>query len=76
MKVTVNEIRRQYPKTKPGCAVSGWIPMQVFDAVEKDLRPEMRAKGYRIIYRGPRVNPKQCMTRRRDATYAVIYFRT
>jgi len=76
MKVTVNEIRRQYPKTKPGCALTGWIPMQVFNAIEADLRPEMRAKGYRIVYRGPRVNPKQGMTRRADATHAVIYFRT
>ena len=73
MKVSVFEICRQYPKAKRGCAVSGWIPMTVFNAVEKDLRPEMQAKGYRVIYRGPRVNPKQSMTRRADATHAVIY---
>lgn len=73
MKVSINELRRQFPKTRSSCAITGWIPMAVFNAVEKDLRPEMRAKEYRVIYRGPRVNPKQSMTRRADATHAVIY---
>lgn len=77
MKVSVNEIRRQYPKTnrKAYAALSGYIPMAVFNAVEKDLRPEMRAKGYRVIYRGPRTGPNSSMTRRADATHAVIYHR-
>ena len=73
MKVSVNDIRRQYPKRPGTCAISGWIPMDVFNAIEKDLRPEMRAKDYRIIYRGPRSSFTSSMTRRSNATHAVIY---
>lgn len=79
MKVSVNEIRRQYPKRPGTCAISGYIPMDVFNAVEKDLRPEMQAKGYRIHYRGPRKSNggmflnQASRTRRCDATHAVIY---
>ena len=75
MKVTVQEMRRMYQPTT-GSAVTGWIPMHVFNAAEKELRKEMRPAGLRVIYRGPRINPKQSMTRRADATHAVIYHRS
>lgn len=75
MKVSVEEMRRLY-KPRTGCAITGWIPMSVFEAIEERLRPEMRKKMLRVHYRGPRVNPKQSATRRADATHAVIYFKS
>jgi len=75
MKVTVEEVRRMFPKHRRNGAMSGYIPMDVFNAIEKELRKDIREQGWniRVIYRGPRVNPKQSMTRRRDATHAVLY---
>lgn len=79
MKVSVSAITCMYPKRPGTCAISGYIPMDVFNTVEKDLRPEMQAKGYRIYYRGPRKSNGGMFlnlashTRRCDATHAVIY---
>ena len=72
LKATVQEMRRMY-RPQTGTALTGWIPMHVFEILEKELREDMRGKGLRVIYRGPRVNPRQSMTRRRDAKFAVIY---
>ena len=54
------------------------IPIHMFDVAESALRPEMRAKGYRAMYRGPRVSNDNSygvptMTRRCDATHVLLY---
>ena len=72
LKATVAEMRRMY-RPRTGTAVTGWIPMHVFDVVEKDLRPEMRSNSMRVIYRGPRRYEDATHTRRADAKFAVIY---
>lgn len=73
MKATVQNLRDLYaPRTRT--AITGWIPLDVFNAAEKELRPEMRAKGLRVHYRGPRRRSDSSRTYRADATHAVIYF--
>ena len=78
MKVSVSEMRRVYPK-RTGTAITGWIPINVFNALEPILRPEMRKKMLRVHYRGPRKSNNSLgvptNTRRQDATHAVIYFK-
>jgi len=54
------------------------IPIHQFEVAESALRKEMRAKGYRAIYRGPRVSNGNSygvptMTRRCDATHVLLY---
>lgn len=74
MLVTLDTIRKMYPRRKGTAGVTGYIPMDVFNAVEKELRKDMRVFKLRAIYRGPRTNPSSSMTRRADATHAVLYF--
>ena len=54
------------------------IPIAVFESLEQDLRPIMRRRGLRAIYRGPRKHNhtiyRPSMTRRCDATHVLIYF--
>jgi hypothetical protein len=48
----------------------------MFELAEAALRVEMRARGYRAIYRGPRVSNDSrypSMTRRCDATHVLLY---
>ena len=53
------------------------VPMDLFEAMESELRTEMRARGYRAMYRGPRVSNNTrdipTMTRRCDATHVLLY---
>ena len=53
------------------------IPMDLFEAMESALRTEMRAHGYKAMYRGPRVSNDTgripTMTRRCDATHVLLY---
>ncbi|MCA1800770.1 MAG: hypothetical protein LC650_05705 [Actinobacteria bacterium] len=74
MKITVDTLRSVY-KPRTGTAVTGWIPMHVFDTLEDNIREDMKGKCLRVIYRGPRPDLLQSMTRRADATHAVIYHR-
>lgn len=67
-----------YPRTENTrhSAFCERIPIHMFDVAEAALRVEMRANGYRAIYRGPRVsNDTQypSMTRRCDATHVLLY---
>ena len=66
-------MRETYPRTKntKHSAFCERIPIKMFEVVEPVLRKEMRAKGYRAIYRGPRVSAT--MTRRCDATHVLLY---
>ena len=70
----LNTIIKTYTQGKTKLSVSGRIPIKEFTAMEKDLRPQMRALGLRVYYRGPR--PQSCFatcTRRANATHAMIY---
>jgi len=53
------------------------IPIQIFELVEEKLRAEMRARGYMVRYRGPRVSNNSrgnpTTTRRCDATHVLLY---
>ena len=73
-----------YPRTKntKHSAFCERIPIAMFEVAESALRAEMRAKGYRAIYRGPRPQRKHLrgwwiaspsMTRRCDATHVLLY---
>jgi hypothetical protein len=68
-----------FPKQRANCARSGYIPIDLFNEIEQNLRPAMRAQGFRVQYRGPRVSNcvqpgnRATVTRRCDATHAVLY---
>ena len=72
-------MKETYPRTEntKHSAFCERIPIHMFDIAEEALRPEMRAKGYRAIYRGPRVSNRTrdipSMTRRCDATHVLLY---
>jgi hypothetical protein len=72
-------MRETYPRTKntKHSAFCERIPIHMFEVVEAALRVEMRAKGYRAMYRGPRVSnntySEPSMTRRCDATHVLLY---
>lgn len=72
-------MKETYPRTKATkhSAFCERIPIRMFEVVEQALRKEMREKGYRAIYRGPRVSNRTwdipSMTRRCDATHVLLY---
>ena len=73
-------MRETYPRTRATkhSAFCERIPIAMFDLAEAALRPEMRKRGYRAIYRGPRVSNDNSygvptMTRRCDATHVLLY---
>jgi hypothetical protein len=72
-------MRETYPRT-PATKHSAFcerIPIKMFELAEPALRVEMRARGYKAIYRGPRVSNNTrdipSMTRRCDATHVLLY---
>ena len=72
-------MREAYPRTEntKHSAFCERIPMHMFEVVEAELRKEMRERGYRAIYRGPRVSNNTrdipTMTCRCDATHVLLY---
>ena len=71
-------MRETYPRTEntKHNAFCERIPIKMFELAEAALRVEMRAKGYRAMYRGPRVSNLgwyPTMTRRCDATHVLLY---
>lgn len=71
-------MKETYPRTDATkhTAFCERIPIAMFELVETELRKEMRAKGYRAMYRGPRVSNDTrtpTMTRRCDATHVLLY---
>jgi len=71
-------MRETYPRTTATkhSAFCERIPIAVFNLAEAALRVEMRAKGYRAMYRGSRVSNNTfgppTMTRRCDATHVLL----
>jgi len=79
--VSVATMSNLYPPRTGTAAVTGWIPINEFDTVEKGLRKDMRGLDMRVYYRGARPRTasegrmeKPYHTRRRSATHAVVYF--
>lgn len=75
-------MRETYPRT-PATKHSAFcerIPIHMFEVSESALRKEMRAKGYKAIYRGPRISNRTrdipSMTCRCDATHVLLYRKT
>ena len=71
-------MRETYPRTANTrhSAFCERIPIAMFEIAEAALRVEMRARGYRAMYRGPRVSNDTrtpSMTRRCDATHVLLY---
>ena len=72
-------MRETYPRTEntKHSAFCERIPIKMFEIVEAALRVEMRKRGYRAMYRGPRVSNNSIgpgsMTRRCDATHVLLY---
>jgi hypothetical protein len=71
-------MKETYPRTKQTrhSAFCERIPMAMFELVEDALRVEMRARGLRAMYRGPRVSNltrTPTMTMRCDATHVLLY---
>ena len=73
MNTTVAAITNTYPPRNNTLAVSGWVPIALFDTVEKELRKDMRTLDMRVFYRGPR-NANTQHTKRKHATHAVVYY--
>jgi hypothetical protein len=87
MQITYETMKQMFPKVRypnspeGNCAQFGPIPMSFFDQHEQEIR---KLVCNRIIYRGPR-RPKRVqflfgtiteyasMTRRSDATHALVY---
>jgi|SaaInl59LU_5_DNA_1037362.scaffolds.fasta_scaffold34763_2 hypothetical protein len=70
----LDTVIKAYTEGKTKLSITGRIPIKEFDSMEADLRPQMRARGLRVWYRGPR--PQlwcATTTRRANATHAVIY---
>jgi hypothetical protein len=73
-------MRETYPRTAntKHSAFCERIPIRMFELAEAALRVEMRSRGYRAIYRGPRVSNDTrtpTMTRRCDATHVLLYLK-
>ena len=82
----LDTVIKAYTEGKTERSITGRIPIKEFDGMESDLRPQMRARGLRVWYRGPRLgssalgkfdirNPQGGVTatHRKHATHAVIY---
>jgi len=81
MQITRETMKQMFPKTRRNSAQFGLIPIAFFNEHEAAIRKLMNT---RIIYRGPRrvtrvrfafgiVNESATMTRRSDATHALVY---
>jgi hypothetical protein len=68
-----------FPRVSPrATARTGVIPMDYFVTHEAEIRAaaaEEFGRPYRVIFRGPRPYRDATMTRRADATGAVLYLR-
>ena len=77
--IMLNEIQTYYPRVKKtNQAVTGYVPIDVFNAREDEFRNMMKREKVRLFYRGPRVSNYHGVcppsrTRRQDATHVVFY---
>lgn len=82
--MTIDDLKTMFPRSGKNHAVTGRIPISVFNEYEKDIRKIMRIYNLRAIYRGPRVsnaktpwlksnNGKAATTMRCDAVAVLLY---
>lgn len=86
--LTLALLNAKFPKTspRPNKAVSGYIPMSVFEDYEDEFRLLMKQENLQLFFRGPRVSNlvhkrsgnlhwtnQPTRTMRRDAEYVVFY---
>ena len=72
----MNSLLTMFPKVRNNQAVTGNIPIQYFEACEKEIRREMKYQGLRAFYRGPRVSnngSQKTHTVRFDAESVLLY---
>lgn len=82
----LDTVIKAYTEGKTERSITGRIPIKEFKGMEADLRPQMRARGLRVWYRGPRMGSPALgkfdirspqggvtATHRKHATHAVIY---
>lgn len=79
MQNEIQTLQKLFPRAsgQQNSAVTGVIPIELFDSMEDSLRPLMRKAGLRAMYRGPR-RSNDCfgvpsMTVRKDATGVLLY---
>jgi|GEM_PF-5520167 len=78
MSLTMNDLRRKFPREGNNIAETGNIPMDYFDRNESAIRAAMKSElGFsRVQYRGARINNegfKRTNTMRRDALSVKLY---
>lgn len=72
--IQLDTVIKAYTEGKTERSITGYIPIKEFDGMEADLRPQMRARGLRVWYRGSRPQGfAPSATQRQHATHAVIY---
>jgi len=81
MNTLFDQLLAQNPRTErtKHTALCERVPIELFDSIEHEIRPVMRARGIRAMYRGPRKHNhtwynKPSMTRRCDATHVLFYY--
>ena len=53
--LTLKQIQAMYPKTRINRALTGYIPMPIYVALEPFIRPLLKEKRLQVFYRGPRI---------------------
>ena len=76
--MTLNDLCAKFPCSNNNCASVGLIPIDYFNANEKEIRAVMKQNSLRSIYRGPRVYRGRMkgyatFTRREDAVGVSLY---
>jgi hypothetical protein len=79
--ITLPTLKTLFPVSNKNNSSTGRIPMEYFEANEKEIRAIMREHKLKSIYRGPRITNRRSnygqptMTRRCDATAVLLYRR-
>ncbi len=76
--MTIEALKVKYPPKEDSKCVTGYIPMEVFDKYEKEIRADIRKNHCHAFYRGRKkidgkFVPTEGTTRRERATHVVIY---
>lgn len=71
----LDDLQRQFPKTKPGAALTGLIPMTFVNAHLSEIKELVSKENLRRFYRGPRTYNGATMTRRANAHSMVLGLR-
>jgi hypothetical protein len=53
--LTLKQVQAMYPKTRINRALTGYIPMPIYVALEPFIRPLLKKNRLQVFYRGPRI---------------------